>query len=112
MGCYFKFCHFQRVERTIQGRRYWKLYHGRERSLNCSLKILQGNLKNSYKPYTENCKLIAGTYPGCLTGIPVWAHKNCHSNNTFQVLFISVALQQKHIEAAINDFLMHLIISK
>ena len=68
MGCYFKFCNFQRVERTIRGRRYWKLYHGRERSLNCSLKILQGNLENSYKPYPENRKLIAGTYPGCLTG--------------------------------------------
>ena len=44
-------------------------------------------------------------------GIPVWAPKLWCPKNTFQVI-LSQLYFNKYIEVAINDFTMHLIISK
>ena len=41
------------------------------------------------------------------SGIPVWVLKN-----HFSIFVFSVVIQQKYVEVAINDFTMHIIISK
>ena len=48
----------------------------------------------------------------CETGILVW-HPSSHAQvSFFQVLFFRLYFNKKYVEVAVNDFTMHLIISK
>ena len=46
------------------------------------------------------------------TGIPIWAPKLWPLKTTFQVFFFQLYFNKNYVEAVINDFTMHLIISK
>ena len=53
------------------------------------------------------------TYPGRLGGrCTDLGIQTMHPKSTFQVLFFICTSTKKHIEPAISDFIMHLIISK